>query len=88
MENSASPKPAQAALVGLGLDGHDGHRRVTSGEVKGEHFAVLGGSAETHERVTETIIKTYEDLSARGRRLAEAEAREVADLLAKNLPRR
>ena len=45
----------QAALFGVGLDNQDGHKRITTGE----KFIILGGSAETHERMTETIVKTF-----------------------------
>ena len=64
-------------LLGLGLDGEDGHRRVT----RTEEFVLLGGSAETHERMQETAIKFEEGLERRGKTLAEAEVSEVIDLL-------
>ena len=35
--------------MGLGLDGEDGHRRVT----RGKEFLLVGGSEETHERMQE-----------------------------------
>ena len=44
--------------LGVGLDNEDGHKRITTGE----QFAIVGGSAETHERATETFIKTFEEL--------------------------
>jgi hypothetical protein len=47
-----------AALLGLGFDHHDGHKRITTGE----KFAIFGGSEETHERMTETVVKTFEEL--------------------------
>ena len=64
-------------LLGLGLDGEDGHRRVT----RTEEFVLLGGSAETHERMQETAIKFEEGLERRGKTLAEVEVSEVVDLL-------
>jgi hypothetical protein len=63
-------------LLGLGLDS-DGHKRVTTGE----NFALLGGTKETHEAMTEKAIKISEKLSARGKRLeqvTEAEFDEIA----------
>jgi hypothetical protein len=71
------------ALVGVGLDQRDGHKRLT----RGEKFAVVGGSAETHERLTETLVKTFEDLGRQGREIEEAEPREIAELIQKNLPK-
>lgn len=54
------PKRRKAHLLGLGLDNEDGHKRIT----QGEDFSLVGGSAETHERMTETAVKTFEELKA------------------------
>ncbi len=75
-------KPKVAGLLGLGLDGRDGHKRIT----QGEKFAIVGGSSETHERMTEGVVKTLEKLSRKGKALEDAEPEEVADLLRKNMP--
>ena len=72
-------KPS-AHLLGLGLDNEDGHKRLT----KAEDFSVVGGSEETHERMTETLLKTMQDLKGKGKPLADTEPRELADLLHKN----
>ncbi len=76
------PKLKLSALLGVGLDGRDGHKRIT----RGEKFAIVGGSSETHERMTEGVIKTLEKLQRKGTELEDAEAQEVADLLRENLP--
>ncbi|MEO0039161.1 MAG: hypothetical protein RIS38_109 [Verrucomicrobiota bacterium] len=68
------------SLLGLGLDGRDKHRRIT----QGEGFQLVGGSAETHDRMTETVIKTTEDLARKGRTIADAHPEELADLLRKH----
>jgi hypothetical protein len=73
----------QAALLGLGLDNQDGHKRVTTGE----QFAVVGGSEETHGRMTETVVKTFEELKSRRKNLAEIEPAELADIIHKSTPR-
>ena len=58
-----SKKPTgPAALLGVGLDNDDGHKRITSGE----QFAIIGGSEETHGRMTETVVKTFESLKFEG----------------------
>ena len=75
-------KTKVAGLLGLGLDGQDGHKRIT----QGEKFAIVGGSSETHERMTEGVVKTLEKLSRKGKTLEEAEPAEIADLLRENLP--
>jgi len=72
-----------AALLGVGLDNDDGHKRVTTGE----HFAILGGSAETHEKMTETVVKTFEELKRRRKRLASVEPEELAEIMHKSAPR-
>ena len=65
-------------LLGVGLDGTDGHRRIT----RTDEFLLVGGSAETHERMQETAIRFGEALERRGKTLADAEVAEVIDLLA------
>ncbi len=70
-------------LMGVGLDNQDGHRRVTTGE----KFAIVGGSAETHEQLTETALKTFEQLKQRGKDLSEVAVEELADIIRKAAPR-
>jgi hypothetical protein len=77
------PKSRPGALLGLGLDNDDGHKRITTGE----QFAILGGSAETHERMTETVVKTFEELKQRGKRLNDVKRVELADIIKKVTPR-
>jgi len=82
--NRKKKKPApQAALLGLGLDNKDGHKRITTGE----KFAILGGSAETHEKMTETVVKTFEELKQRGKELEQIEPTELAEIIHKSSPR-
>jgi hypothetical protein len=66
-----------AGVVGVGLDGEDGHKRVT----RTEEMVLVGGSAETHEKMQETAIRFSENLEKRGKTLREASACEVIDLL-------
>ena len=77
------PKRGRNGLLGLGLDNDDGHRRITTGD----RFAILGGSAETHERMTETVVKTFEELKQRGKDLSEVRPVELADIIKKASPR-
>jgi len=79
-----TPQPqSRSHLLGLGLDGTDGHRRIT----KAERFSIVGGSAETHERMTETVVKTFEVLDRKGKDLDRVDPRELAELLHRNQPR-
>ncbi|MFA6100681.1 MAG: hypothetical protein WCV67_09615 [Victivallaceae bacterium] len=72
-----SSKKRKAMLMGVGLDNKDGHTRVT----KGDNFVMMGGSEETHERMTETAIKVNEKLSARGKALEEVSPKELIDII-------
>lgn len=83
MKPNQQPPATKASLLGLGLDGTDGHKRIT----RAEKFAIVGGSEETHGRMTETLVKTFEDLKKRGRQLEETSHKEVAELIHKNTPR-
>jgi len=78
-----SKKKRSAALLGLGLDNDDGHKRITTAE----QFAIVGGSAETHERLTETALKTFEHLKRRGKKLEEVNTDELAEILHRSAPR-
>lgn len=46
----------QRLMIGLGLDGQDGHTRIT----KGDNFHIVGGSQATHERMQEHAIRVNE----------------------------
>lgn len=68
---------SQSMMFGLGLDSVDEHKRIT----KGENFVLVGGSEETHERMTETAIKVNEKLSARGKTLDTVGREEFFDIV-------
>ena len=62
-------------MLGVGLDS-DGHKRIT----KGENFALVGGTEETHEKMTETAMKINEKITSRGKRLEEVSHEEFDDI--------
>jgi hypothetical protein len=70
-------------ILGIGLDNEDGHKRLT----RAEEFTIAGGSEETHERMTETLVKTCESLKRHGRSIGDADSHEIAELIDKNTPR-
>jgi len=70
-------KKTRAVMLGLGLDS-DGHKRLTTGP----NFALLGGSKETHEVMTEKAVKINEKLAARGKQLEEVSREEFDDIAA------
>lgn len=70
-------KKTKAVMLGLGLDS-DGHKRITTGP----NFALVGGSKETHEVMTEKAVKISEKLAARGKQLEEVSREEFDDIAA------
>ena len=83
MSKKKKKSPPRAALLGIGLDHDDGHKRITTGE----QFAIVGGSDETHGRMTETVVKTFEELKSRKKHLHQVEPSELAEILHKSTPR-
>jgi hypothetical protein len=76
-------KQRRAALLGVGLDNNDGHKRITTGE----QFAVIGGSEETHDRLTETVVKTFEELKQMGKPLEEVGPKQLSEIIHRSTPR-
>ena len=65
----------RAVMLGVGLDS-DGHKRLTTGP----NFALVGGSQETHEQMTEKAVKINEKLKARGKQLETVTREEFDDI--------
>ncbi len=62
-------------MLGIGLD-TDGHKRMTTGA----NFALVGGSEETHEAMTEKAIRINEKLAAKGKTLESVSREEFDDI--------
>ena len=62
-------------MLGVGLDS-DGHKRLTTGP----NFALVGGSQETHEVMTEKAIKINEKLAAKGKQLEDVSHEEFDEI--------
>lgn len=77
MPNSSGQKNGRrkAILVGVGLDS-DGHKRITTGP----NFALVGGTQETHEVMTEKVVKINEKLAAKRKALEEVSREEFDDI--------
>ncbi len=58
-----------AFLLGVGLDGKDGHYRQT----KGDEFLLVGGSEETHRVMQDKAVALNEELARRGKRLKDVD---------------
>lgn len=79
-KSSGKKKPerrGKALLLGVGLDS-DGHKRITTGP----NFALVGGTQETHEVMTEKAIKINEKLAAKGKSLEQVSREEFDDIAA------
>jgi hypothetical protein len=65
----------KAVVLGIGLDS-DGHKRLTTGP----NFALVGGTQETHDAMTEKAIKINEKLAAKGKNLDDVSRDEFDDI--------
>lgn len=72
----AGPRRLRAAIIGFGLDAGDDLQRLSTGE----HSILVGGSAETHAEMLETILRLESELERRGQGLAEVTPNELADI--------
>ena len=75
-QSHARPRRIRAALIGLGLDSHDDHHRLT----RSDQSLVLGGSAETHAQLQETVLLMEMELDRQGQRLGDLNPLELAEL--------
>ena len=78
-KDAAKEAAEVVGFLGVGLDNQDGHTRLT----RAEHFVLLGGSQDTHERMQVTAIHFSEELERKGKVLHEATLEEVLELLFK-----
>jgi len=70
-------KDKKSIMLGVGLNNEDEHKRIT----KGDNFYLVGGSEESHERMTETAIKVNEKLSSKGKSLDDISQKEFVDII-------
>ena len=83
LQNAAKQQKIKSAqLIGVGLDHTDDHKRIT----QAERFAILGGSQETHERMTETVVKTFETLDRKGKSLDKIDPHQLKDIIKDSIP--
>jgi hypothetical protein len=75
MANPGEKKKRKVVILGVGLDS-DGHKRLTTGP----NFALVGGSEDTHEQMTEKAIKINEKLKAHGKQLENVSHEEFDDI--------
>ena len=70
-----SKKKHKAMMLGVGMDS-DGHKRLT----QGDNFVLVGGSKETHEDMTEKVVKINEKLAKKGKELETVSGEEFDDI--------
>jgi hypothetical protein len=70
-----SKKKRKAVMLGVGLDS-DGHKRLT----QGANFVLVGGSEETHQDMTEKVVKINEKLARKGKELETVSHEEFEDI--------
>ena len=75
-QQTGGRRQLRAAIIGLGFDGPQIPRRVSTGE----HCLILGGSAETHADMLETVLRLDDELERLGRPLGELSPMELAEL--------
>jgi hypothetical protein len=64
-------------FLGVGLDNKDEHQRIT----RADHFLLVGGSEDTHEKMQDMSIRFNESLTKRGKKLHEATLAEIVELM-------
>ena len=75
MANAGQKKKRRGLLLGVGLDS-DGHKRITTGP----NFALVGGTKDTHEQMTEKAVKINEKLKERRKQLHEVSHQEFDEI--------
>ena len=71
-----SPRRLRAAIIGFGLDGEDNYQRLSTGD----QCLLVGGSAETHAEMLETMLRLESELDRRGQRLSEVNPTDLAEI--------
>lgn len=79
MAGKEQPRKEVLGLLGVALDGTDGHKRIT----RSEEFLIVGGSQETHEGMQDVALRFSDSLKQRGKHLRETAVEEVIELLYK-----
>ena len=70
------PRRLRAAIVGLGLEAEDGHHRI----ITGEQYLLMGGSAESHAEMVETVLRLESELDRLGLKLGELDPGQLAEI--------
>ena len=77
MKNEDEQPLGVKGLLGLGLDGTDGHVRVS----RGPNFYLFGGSESTHEKMQGFAVKFSDRVDERGKRIEDLNKRELEEIV-------
>jgi hypothetical protein len=70
------PRRIKAAIIGFGLDGQGGMSRLSTGDSS----VLLGGSADTHAEMLETMLRLESELERIGQPLSEVSPVDLAEI--------
>jgi hypothetical protein len=76
MQPDGGPRRLRAAIIAFGLDAQDSKTRLSTGDT----CLLVGGSAETHAEMLETVLRLETELDRRGQDLAEVTPTELAEI--------
>ena len=71
-----APRRLRATIIGVGLDGRDSLRRL----ITGDQCLMVGGSAETHADLVETMLRLESELERLGQDLGEMSPAQLAEI--------
>jgi hypothetical protein len=71
----AGPRRLRAAIIGFGLDGTDLQQRLSTGD----QCILVGGSADTHAEMLETMLRLESELERLGLGLADLTPDQLAE---------
>ena len=72
----AGPRKLRAAIIGFGLDGTDQLQRLSTGD----QCILVGGSADTHAEMLETMLRLESELERLGQGLADVTPDQLAEI--------
>jgi hypothetical protein len=76
IQPDVGPRRLRAAIIGFGLDGSDSQQRLSTGD----QCILVGGSAETHAEMLETMLRLESELERLGQGLADVTPSELAEI--------
>jgi hypothetical protein len=75
-QSNPRPRRLRAAFIGFGLDDGDDQQRLT----RGDQSLIVGGSAETHAELQQTVLRMELELERLGQGLGDLDPVELAEL--------